>query len=145
MFKRIVIAYDGSVGADGALGVAADLARLCEAELTVLTIYRHHSRLEASFSVQRPDEAATTDEIMRAHAREVAEAGRARASAAGAPRVRAFVKGGQPARGVVGFAKEHGSDLIVVGSRGLGSVEGFLLGSVSHKVTGLAECPVLVV
>ncbi len=82
---------------------------------------------------------------MRAHARKVAEAGRDRAVELGATRVRAFVKGGQPARGVVSFAKEHGSDLIVVGSRGLGSVEGFLLGSVSHKVTGLAECPVLVV
>jgi nucleotide-binding universal stress UspA family protein len=46
---------------------------------------------------------------------------------------------------VVRFAEEHGGDLIVVGSRGLGSVEGFLVGSVSHKVTGLAECPVLVV
>jgi nucleotide-binding universal stress UspA family protein len=145
VFKHIVVGYDGSVGADGALGVAAELARLCDAELTVLTVYRHHSRLEASFSIQRPDDAASTDEIMNAHAREVAEAGKARATGAGAPRVRAFVKAGQPARGVVGFAEEHGGDLIVVGSRGLGSVEGFLVGSVSHKVTGLAECPVLVV
>lgn len=145
MFERIVIAYDGSVGADGALKTAVGLAKLCEAELTVLTIYRHHSRLEASFSIQRPDDASSTDEIMRACAREVAEAGRDRAVELGAARVRAFVKGGQPARGVVSFAKEHGSDLIIVGSRGLGSVEGFLLGSVSHKVTGLAECPVLVV
>lgn len=145
MFRHIVVGYDGSVGAEGALGLAAGLAKLCDAELTVLTVYRHHSRLEASFSIQRPDDAESTDEIMRAHAREVAEAGKARATAAGAPRVRAFVKGGQPARGVVSFAKEHKADLIVVGSRGLGSVEGFLLGSVSHKVTGLAECPVLVV
>ncbi len=145
MFRQIVIAYDGSVGADGALGVAVGLAKLCDGELTVLTVYRHHSRLEASFSIQRPDHEESTDEIMRAHARKVAEAGRDRAFELGATRVRAFVKGGQPARGVVSFAKEHGSDLIVVGSRGLGSVEGFLLGSVSHKVTGLAECPVLVV
>lgn len=145
MFERIVVAYDGSVGADGALTAAVGLAGLCGAELTVLTIYRHHSRLEASFSIQRPDDAESTDEIMRAYAREVAEAGRARALELGAKRVRAFVKGGQPARSVVSFAREHGSDLIVVGSRGLGSVEGFLLGSVSHKITGLAECPVLVV
>ena len=36
-------------------------------------------------------------------------------------------------------------DLIVIGSRGLGSIEGFLLGSVSHKVSGIADCPVLLV
>jgi nucleotide-binding universal stress UspA family protein len=85
------------------------------------------------------------DAALRDYAKEVAEAGRGRATEAGAPKVRAFVKSGQPARTIVAFAKEHGSDLIVVGSRGLGSVEGFLVGSVSHKVTGLADCPVLVV
>lgn len=144
MFSNILVAYDGSVGAEGALGMAARLAKLCDAELTVLTVYRHHSLLEASFSMQRPDDPPNMDEIMREHARGVAEDGRAKATAAGVARVRAFVKGGQPARGIVSFAKEHGVDLIVVGSRGLGSVEGFLLGSVSHKVTGLADCPVLV-
>jgi nucleotide-binding universal stress UspA family protein len=82
---------------------------------------------------------------MRDHARTVAEAGRALAQEAGAEKVRLFVKGGQPARSIVAFAEEHGADLIVVGSRGLGSVEGFLVGSVSHKITGLADRPVLVV
>jgi nucleotide-binding universal stress UspA family protein len=33
----------------------------------------------------------------------------------------------------------------VIGSRGMGTMEGYLLGSVSHKVTGLSEVPVLVV
>jgi len=45
----------------------------------------------------------------------------------------------------VSFANEHEADLIVIGARGLGSVETFLLGSVSHKVTGLSKLPVLVV
>lgn len=145
MFHRILVAYDGSNGATEALKKAAGLARLCEAELTVLTIYRHHSVLEASFSVTPPGNRGNMDDIMRSHAREVAEAGRDLARQAGATNIRTFTKGGQPARGIVEFSKEHGTDLIVVGSRGLGSVERFLVGSVSHKVTGLAECPVLVV
>ncbi|HEY9022120.1 MAG TPA: universal stress protein, partial [Paracoccaceae bacterium] len=57
----------------------------------------------------------------------------------------AFTRAGQPARTIVSFAKEHEADLIVIGARGLGSVETFLLGSVSHKVTGLSKLPVLVV
>jgi nucleotide-binding universal stress UspA family protein len=60
-------------------------------------------------------------------------------------RVRAFVKAGQPARTIIEFARDRDVELIVIGSRGLGSVERYLLGSVSHKVTGLAQCPVLVV
>lgn len=145
MFKRIVVAYDGSVGAADAVAKAAALAKLTGAELNVVTIFRHHSLLEASFSYDRPDEDGNIDDIMRAHADAVGEAGRKLAKEAGAEVVRVFVKAGQPARSIVAFAKSHDADLIVVGSRGLGSVEGFLVGSVSHKVTGLAECPVLVV
>ncbi|MQS06706.1 hypothetical protein FNX48_005800, partial [Streptomyces sp. IF17] len=37
------------------------------------------------------------------------------------------------------------SDLLVLGARGLGTIAGFLLGSVSHAVVARAECPVLVV
>ena len=59
--------------------------------------------------------------------------------------VAAFIKPGPPARTIVQFAREKGCDLIVLGSRGLGATEGYLLGSVSHKVTGLADCPVMVV
>lgn len=145
MFRRILVAYDGSRGADAAIDAGVGLKRVCGAELLVLTIYRHHSLLEASFSMDRPNDRGNMDEIMRGHAREVAEAGKKRALRAGAGEVRSFIKSGQPARGIVAFGEEHDADLIVVGSRGLGSVEGFLVGSVSHKVTSLAECPVLVV
>lgn len=147
MFQRILIAYDGSVGAGRALDKAIGLAQLCAAELIVLTVYRHHSMLEASVSMVRGalEPGGNLDEAMRASAREAADHARARALAGGLTRVSAFIKPGQPARGIVAFATEKHCDLIVVGSRGLGAAEGFLLGSVSHKVTGLAQCPVMVV
>ena len=93
----------------------------------------------------RPEDPSLPDESMREHAKEIAEKAKSFAQAAGADDTRAFVKGGQPARTIVKFAEEHDADVIVVGSRGLGDVEGFLLGSVSHKITSLADCPVLVV
>jgi nucleotide-binding universal stress UspA family protein len=75
----------------------------------------------------------------------VAEAGkRARRRRRGAERVRAFVKAGQPARTIVEFAASTARpDRRRQPRARLGRA--FLLGSVSHKVTGLAECPVLVV
>ncbi|UWQ26839.1 universal stress protein (plasmid) [Leisingera aquaemixtae] len=145
MFTSILVPFDGSQGAEAALAKAAELAQLCGAALTLLTVYRHHSLLEASMHMVRPDQPEDLDEIMRSHAKEVAERGKALARAGGIDAPRAFVKAGPVARTITSFAREHGHDLIVIGSRGLGSLEGVLLGSVSHKVTSLAETPVLVV
>jgi nucleotide-binding universal stress UspA family protein len=144
MFRRILVPYDGSQGAERALYKAIELTRLCGAELILLTIYRHHSLLEASFSMVRPETPGNMDDIMRGHASDVVDYAKQVVLDAGIT-PRAFVKAGQPSRGIVAFAAEHEVDLIVMGSRGLGSIEGYLLGSVSHKVTGLATCPVMVV
>jgi len=145
MFKRIVVPFDGSKGAGQALEMAVGLQKLCDAELFLLTIYRHHSYLEASLSMVRVSEPENLDDVLRGHAKEVVEHAKKEAARLGATNPRGFVRNGPVARGIVAFADEHDADLIVLGSRGLGSVEGYLLGSVSHKVTGLSEVPVLVV
>lgn len=147
MFERILVAYDGSGGAERALMKATDLAKLCGAHVIVLTVYRHHSMLEASLSMVRGslDPGGNLDETMRQTARDAADYAKSHARDAGVSKVSAFIKAGQPARTIVAMARDKECDLIVVGSRGLGSTEGYLLGSVSHKVTGLADCPVLVV
>ncbi|EDM71534.1 universal stress protein family protein [Roseobacter sp. AzwK-3b] len=148
MFKSILVPFDGSPNAEKALETALELSRACsggDIKITILTVYRHHSMLEASLSMVRPDDPGNLDDIMRAHAKEVAEYAKTLAHNAGRTDVRAFVKSGPASRTIVKFAQEHGMDLIVIGSRGLGSVEGYLLGSVSHKVTGISTVPVLVV
>lgn len=145
MFKSILVPYDGSPNAEKALDSAMEMARLTGASLTILTVYRHHSMLEASLSMVRPNDPGNLDDIMAEHATEVAEYGKKHVLNAGFENVRAFVKSGPTSRTIVKFAKEHGHDLIVIGSRGMGSMEGYLLGSVALKVTGLSEGPVLVV
>lgn len=145
MFKSILVPYDGSPNAEIALDKAMEMARLTGANLTILTVYRHHSMLEASLSMVRPTDPGNLDDIMSAHATEVAEYAKSHAIEKGFEDVRAFVKSGPTSRTIVKFAKEHKHDLIVISSRGMGSMEGYLLGSVSHKVTGLSEVPVLVV
>lgn len=147
MFEKILFAYDGSKGAERALAKAIDMAKLTDAQLIVLTVYRHHSMLEASLSMVRGavERGGNLDNEMRAVAREAADYAKKQVATAGHAKVSAFIKAGQPARTIIQTAKEKGCDLIIIGSRGLGATEGYLLGSVSHKVTGLANCPVMVV
>ncbi|SIS71802.1 universal stress protein [Paracoccus saliphilus] len=147
MFERILVPYDGSTGAERALVKATELAKLCNAHLIIVTVYRHHSMLEASLSMVRgsSEPGSNLDETMRSAAREAADFAKSHAKDAGVEHVSAFIKAGQPARTIVAMAHDKGCDLIVIGSRGLGATEGYLLGSVSHKVTGIADCPVLVV
>ncbi len=59
--------------------------------------------------------------------------------------VRALLLHGAPASTIVQRATQDGSDLIVLGTRGMSDIKGFLLGSVARKIASLAACPVLVV
>ncbi len=146
MFTHILAPYDGSKNSDRALEKAAELSKLTGAQITLLTVFRHHSMLEASLSMVRVNDPGSIDDAMREHATGIVEYGKKLLVDAGVQNVRAFVRSGRPARAINEFALKHGIDLIILGSRGLGSSgDGYLLGSVSHKVTGLSKCPVLVV
>ncbi|MCL6560065.1 MAG: universal stress protein, partial [Firmicutes bacterium] len=52
---------------------------------------------------------------------------------------------GQPADEIIKKVKDSQCDLVVMGSRGLGEIKGYLMGSVSNRVTRHAACPVLIV
>jgi nucleotide-binding universal stress UspA family protein len=52
---------------------------------------------------------------------------------------------GPEAESILKVAKSRKADLIVMGTRGLGAVKGFLVGSVSRKVIHYASCSVMVV
>jgi nucleotide-binding universal stress UspA family protein len=146
MLNSILVAVDGSAHATKALDAAADLARRYEADLTVLSVYRHHSPLESSLAMVRAREAAPTpDAALSDLAHQIVDAAAQRAADQGVRVGRKLVKRGPPARTIVQTGKEVGADAIVLGSRGLGDLEGHLLGSVSHKVTSLAECTCITV
>ncbi|HEX4944585.1 MAG TPA: universal stress protein [Usitatibacteraceae bacterium] len=52
---------------------------------------------------------------------------------------------GEPAHVIAHYAKEKSVDQIVMGARGLGSIAGLVMGSVTTKVLGLTDVPVLVI
>ena len=63
----------------------------------------------------------------------------------GTTTVRPHLLIGRPDAAIVWLAQEMGTDLVVLGSRGLGGMSRALIGSVSDSVVRHAHCPVLVV
>jgi nucleotide-binding universal stress UspA family protein len=127
MLSHILVAFDGSHAALGALDFAADLARRYEARLTVMHVA---SRAAATSS-------ESADELLRRAEQ--------RLRSSGLTAVETVLEVGAPASCLVAFATGHDVDLIVMGRRGLGGLAGVLLGSVSQQVANSAECPVLTV
>ncbi len=128
MYKKILVAVDGSDSARDALEHAAPLARAFGAKLLVVHVASEDQNLDDG----------------RASARKIANA---QISAANLEGVEAapLVAFGDPADRIVEVADEHAVDLIVVGSRGLSGLQSFLLGSVSYNVARRAHRPVLIV
>lgn len=51
---------------------------------------------------------------------------------------------GDPAHEILNYARDTEQQLIIIGSRGLRGIKEMMLGSVSHKVSQLSKCPVLI-
>jgi nucleotide-binding universal stress UspA family protein len=77
-------------------------------------------------------------------AEELLEAAKSKFSGSAAT-LRTQIEEGHPAGIILEVAKKGSYDLIILGSRGLSRVAGFLLGSVSDAVAHHAHCPVLIV
>jgi len=140
--QRIVIAVDGSPGAQQAVAVGLDLAAARSAEV----VFVHFSSAAGQFSDIHPNAGPTQDEIEEADPvlRAAAEAARERD-------VRLQLEThdehgtGDIAAAIAGIAEGREASLIVVGTRGRGALTSAVLGSVSRGLLGLAPVPVVVV
>ena len=141
MFTAILLATDGSDCALKAAAVAAALASKFAARLTVINVFEPYQSVgpygEVAYGGMDDEYIAETQGRAISHTGRVLEK-------AGVP-YQCRSKVGSPAAEIVRVAEEEGHDLIVLGSRGLSSIRGFLLGSVSDRVTHHAHCPVLIV
>lgn len=137
--RRILVPTDGSGQAFKALEQAIDLARICEAEITLLMVADLNENVSAfervSISGQVPAELKIAAfqflaDLMHVIPIEV--------------RAHTRVEVGDPAELIVYVAEEEESDLIVMGCRGMSTIQTFFTGSVSQRVMRNAYCPVLV-
>jgi nucleotide-binding universal stress UspA family protein len=144
MFRRLLVAFDGSQHAESALAEAIDLARATRGRLTILTVISNHPSAWALgapyWSPVNFDIAG--DEVEGAHSRMLA--GAVDRVPPDVP-VTTVLSRGAPGAEILEEARRGTHDLVVVGSRGRREFRSWLLGSVSHEVLQASPVPVLVV
>jgi nucleotide-binding universal stress UspA family protein len=148
MFKKILVALDGSKHSSRAADVAIDLAQRYGSRLQFITVSKkppaHLSEdLQRYMDIEQLK--GTPDMLVTDVAKNILAEAEKRARSKGVKDVKTIAKTGLVARTIVDVAKRQQTDVIIMGSRGLGTVEGLLLGSVSHKVVSLADCNVMTV
>jgi nucleotide-binding universal stress UspA family protein len=142
LFRRLLVAFDGSPHARRALREAIELAQTNGARLTVMTVAPMPSVW--AFSGYGPPVSVDrlAEEVERSCQEMLDDA--VRAVPANVP-VRKILKRGHAGHEIVDEAESGDYDLLVAGSRGRGELRSLLLGSVSHHVLQATHLPVLVV
>ncbi len=137
-FTNVLVAYDGSDHSQKALDLAAKIAQCSDGKLKVLYAFDHVP------SIYGDDETARFIERAMNKGREILAAATAHLGELGIHYSTDTVEG-PAAEAILRIAEAEGCDLIVMGSRGLGMMQGLLLGSVSYRVLHHAQVPVLIV
>jgi len=137
MFRNILVAFDGSDASRRAYDTALDIAKKYDSTVHVV-------------AVARPPEFAEEVETKAVIERERAQLDRQ----LGALRVKALQAGlsphlkvatGHTAAQIIRATEENKIDMIILGHRGHGVFDRWVLGSVSREVIAYTHCPVMVV
>jgi nucleotide-binding universal stress UspA family protein len=139
--RPIVVAVDGSPAAEQAVAVALDLASAQSAKV----VFVHYSPIAATLLEAAPDsrpsqkETEESDGVLRAAAKKARERAIAFECEIVDERATSDI-----AASLAGIAEARGASLVVVGSRGRGTIAGAVLGSVSRGLLSVSRVPVLV-
>jgi nucleotide-binding universal stress UspA family protein len=138
MYKRILIAYDGSEHAKKAAKIAGELANNMQADIWVVIAYD-----PLPGYLGKPNMQDAIDARMNKAQENMAEATKEIGHITG--KLTQEIMEGPATEAILNVAEVRTIDLIIMGSRGLGRLEGALIGSHSQKVVSHAKCPVLLV
>jgi nucleotide-binding universal stress UspA family protein len=138
MFRRILVAYDGSEGSRLALKRGIELARALNAELASISVEEHLPYYAASIS-----EVKATKEQVDEHFRELTKQARDLAALGGVA-METIVEQGHEVERIVGAAQEGGFELLIIGYHGHSRIFERTMGSTAQSIVRHAPCPVLV-
>jgi len=140
MIKKILIAVDGSKHSLSCVAFGAEIGKALDDQVLLYHVVKPYKLPAKAEHMQIFD-----PELLRKGAQYLLAGALSEARKAGLKDVEIETDEGPIARSIVERADSFKADMIVIGSRGMGDLEGMLRGGVSHRVETLAKCPVLIV
>lgn len=138
MFNLIVVALDGSEHSLKALDCARELAETHGSKLILVHAFHQTSDLRGSegFNEMVGKRKYKGEQIIKAASKRLGHV---------SVDVEENLLEGPAADAIISVVEARKADLVVMGTRGMGSLKGMVFGSVSTKVSHHAPCSVLVV
>ena len=137
MFRKILVAYDGSDGAKAALRVGIGLAKSLGAELHSVSVEEHLPHYAATIG-EVQDAKERVDEYFRVLTKEA----RDQAALAGVE-LQTMIRQGHEVESIVNYAEEGGFDLLLAGYHGHSRIFERVMGSTAQSIIRLSPCSVL--
>ena len=140
--RHVMVATDGSKGANRAVDVAAEFEKALAGDLLIATVADTSLGEEARQLARAEGSIGDAMEALMAQTLKTAEI---RARRLGVTQVELREGSGDVAQSLIDIAASSSVEMVVLGRRGRGQLAGLLLGSVSQKLVSLAPCAVVVV
>mgnify|MGYP001182223062 CR=1 FL=1 len=137
MYKKLLVAVDGSENSLRAAKHAAHIASLSENCSVTIVYVADYSKVQSEVLYESFEELKEENRKKIVPAEEIFQNKHISYTVE--------ILQGMPGQTIVNYANKHGFDMLIIGSRGLNALQKMVLGSVSHKVVKGADCPVLVV
>ncbi len=152
LYKKILVALDGSEPSNNALEHAVSIATKFNAKLIMLAVVQRvmipifPDEGFGGIPLSAAKDMAQYQERMRLVYQNVLDESEAKIKEEHPGlEVEAILKEGRPSATITEYAENDGVDLIVMGSRGIGGYTGWILGSTSRRVVDSCTKPVIIV
>jgi nucleotide-binding universal stress UspA family protein len=137
MFRKILLAYDGSDGAKTALRIGIGLAKSLPAELHSISVEEELPHYAATMG-EVQDAKERVDEYFRVLTKDACD----QAALLGVE-LQTAIRQGHEVESIVNYAKEGGFDLLLAGYHGHSRIFERVMGSTAQSIVRLSPCSVL--
>ncbi|MFE0559956.1 MULTISPECIES: universal stress protein [Paenibacillus] len=142
MFDKIIVAIDKAEITNKLLDATIEIARNKQTQVTLVNVSQEYVSNGMTYVPENFLE-EILNEMEKASLEQLQQA-KSKLKSAGINPETVHLKG-DPAHEILNYARDTEQQLIIIGSRGLRGIKEMMLGSVSHKVSQLSSCPVLIV